>query len=257
MTEDNLTSNLRLLTGYAPSIKRVCLDAGINRTQYHRYLTGEGTPSLRSLRRICDYFGIEDFEIMMDQAQFREIIRLRPPRPGLAPDPLAETMERLCSGDAVSRIAMGFYHMIFQPDPSTDIYYRSVLRLRQLKAGILIKGIERFPRPAMGLPRRLTYEGAGFTRHGKLFCQMQEVQHRRSTWFSVLSIGDFANPRILQGMTTGCEPEGAAGILSFPVVWLHLSEQIPLRKAMGECGYFRRADLALSLEMENALDGRA
>lgn len=254
MPEDNLTQNLRLLTGYAPSVKQICAEARVNRTQFHRYLAGDGMPSLRSLRRICDYFGVEDHEIMLDHATFRELIRLRPPRLGHVPDPYAETLGRLNTGDKVPTVAMGFYHLIFRPEPEVDLYYRSLIRMRAEAGGIVIRQIERFPRPALALPRRMTYEGTAYTRHGKLFAQIQEIRYRRSAWFSVLSIGDFANPRILHGTATGTEPEGTAGILSFPVVWLHLEEQMPAREALGACGYFRAEELNLAPEVANIMN---
>ncbi|QYZ69608.1 helix-turn-helix domain-containing protein [Neotabrizicola shimadae] len=257
MTKDNLTENLRFLTGYAPSVKEICAKAGVNRTQFHRYLAGGSMPSLRSLRRICDYFGVEDHEVMLDHDRFRELIRLRPPRLGHAPDPYGEALTRLNTGDAVPRVSMGFYHLIFRPESEVDLYYRSLIRMRTEAGGIVIRQIERFPRPALALPRRMTYEGTAYTRHGKLFAQVQEIRYRRSAWFSVLSIGDFANPRILHGRAVGTEPEGTAGILSFPVVWLHLDEQLAVRAALGACGYFRAAEMNLAPEVANVLDSFA
>ena len=254
MATHDLTLNLRLLAGYAPSIKQICAGAGVNRTQFHRYLAGQGTPSLRSLRRICDYFGVEEHEILQDHASFGAIVRLRPPKLGHAPKPYAETLERLNHGDQVPNVAMGFYHLIFRPEPDVDLFYRSLIRLRAEAGGIVIRSIERFPRPALALPRRMTYEGTAFTRHGKLFVHMQEIRFRRSAWFTVLSIGDFANPRLLHGKAIGIEPEGAAGILSFPVVWLHLDDQMHLRAALAACGYFTAAELTLAPEIAHALN---
>jgi hypothetical protein len=256
MAETNFALNLRLLTGYAPSITQICAGASVNRTQFHRYLAAEGQPTLRSLRRICDYFGVEDHEILQDHASFREIIRLRPPRLGTVPEPFAETLARLNKGDAVPKVAMGFYHMIFQPAPDVDLFYRNLIRLRSGAGGIVLRQIERFPRPALALPRRMTYEGTAFTRHGKLIVQAQEIRFRRSAWFTVLSIGDFANPRILHGKALGTDPEGTTGILSFPVIWLYLDEQIPLRSALAACGYFRSDELDLAPEVSNALRPR-
>ena len=34
----------------------LAVGTSVNRKQYHRYLAHQGEPSLRSLRRICDYF---------------------------------------------------------------------------------------------------------------------------------------------------------------------------------------------------------
>lgn len=253
MSNTALSRNLRLLTGYAASISEVCRGTGVNRTQYHRYLSGSGEPALRSLRRICDYFGVEEHEILQDADSFREIVRLRPPKLGPSPDPFSAIQSRLSEGDEVPMVAMGYYHMVFRPDPAVDLYYRNLLRISASPRGMVIKQVERYPRPAISLPRRLVYEGTAFTRYGKLFCQVQERSHRRSTWYMVLSVGDFAAPSLLHGRAVGCEPEGLAGISTFPVVFIRLEGKTTLREALAACGYFSREEIGLSAEIINAL----
>ena len=49
--------NLRLLIGYSPSITQVCREIQISRQQFSKYLSGRSAPRLRSIQRICDYFG--------------------------------------------------------------------------------------------------------------------------------------------------------------------------------------------------------
>ncbi|AZO34746.1 MAG: helix-turn-helix domain-containing protein [Mesorhizobium sp.] len=256
MIDTTLSRNLRLLTGYAASVSQVCRGTGVNRTQYHRYLAGQGEPSLRSLRRICDYFGVEEHEILQDPDSFRELIRLRPPQLGASPDLFTAIQNRLTEGDETPRVAMGYYHMVFRPDPKVDLYYRNLLRLSATPRGLIIKQIERYARPAISLPRRMVYEGTAFTRYGILFGQVQEKRHRRSTWFLVLSVGVFSSPSQLHGYATGCEPEGLDGILSFPVVLLHLGERPSLRSALADCGYFTADEISLSPHLDNALRSR-
>ncbi|RAZ89392.1 hypothetical protein DPM33_17575 [Mesorhizobium hawassense] len=134
-----------------------------------------------------------------------------------------------------------------------DLYYRNLLRLTATPRGLIIKQIERYARPAISLPRRMVYEGTAFTRYGKLFGQVQEKRHRRSTWFLVLSVGDFSSPSQLHGHATGCEPEGLAGISSFPIVLFHLGEKAHLRSALAACGYFKADEIGLSPHVDNAL----
>lgn len=256
MAETSLSRNLRLLTGYADSVSDICRATGLNRTQYHRYLAAQGDPSLRSLRRICDYFGVEEHEILQDPDSFREIVRLRPPRIGQSIDPFQAIQGRLTEGDQAPHVAMGYYHMVFRPDPTVDLYYRNLLRLSATPRGMIIKQIERYPRPAISLPRRMVYEGTAFTRYGKLFCQVQERLHRRSTWFVVLSVGDFTSPSLLQGRAVGCEPEGLSGISSFPLVFMHLGERPALRQALADCGFFKADEIRLSAEIDMVLRER-
>ena len=82
--------NLRLLCSYRPTISRVAGDLGINRSQLNRYLAGNSFPRGPQLRRICDYFGVEPHEIMLPEAEFSQIVRLR----GLDSNRLTNQMQR-------------------------------------------------------------------------------------------------------------------------------------------------------------------
>ncbi len=74
----NLTANLKLLCSYHASTSEVCRRLQINRQQFMKYLAGTAFPSRYNLRRICDFFGVDEYEILMPHEQFREIVRLRP-----------------------------------------------------------------------------------------------------------------------------------------------------------------------------------
>ncbi|WP_432472438.1 helix-turn-helix domain-containing protein [Amphritea sp. HPY] len=78
MNKLNLADNLRLLCSYKKSISEVCRELQINRQQFNKYLSGKTTPSGNNLRKICDYFGIEEHEMVLPQDEFESIIRVRP-----------------------------------------------------------------------------------------------------------------------------------------------------------------------------------
>lgn len=80
--------NLRLLCGYRPSITAVGQDLGVHRSQLARYLAGGAMPRAALLRRMGDYFGVEQHELMMPHDEFAAIVRLR----GIASDTLTRTL---------------------------------------------------------------------------------------------------------------------------------------------------------------------
>ncbi|RRH76301.1 helix-turn-helix domain-containing protein [Falsigemmobacter faecalis] len=53
------SENLRQLLQAGPSIAALCRDLQLNRTQFHRFLTGEACPRQDVLKKICDYFGVD------------------------------------------------------------------------------------------------------------------------------------------------------------------------------------------------------
>lgn len=74
----NLSQNLRLLCSYYKSIAEVCRRLGINRPQFNRYLSGQHKPSANTLRRLCEFFGVDEQEILLPHGQFQRIVDVRP-----------------------------------------------------------------------------------------------------------------------------------------------------------------------------------
>ncbi|MDP6192171.1 MAG: helix-turn-helix transcriptional regulator, partial [Paracoccaceae bacterium] len=62
--------NLRLLVSYSQSIASVSRDLQISRQQFTKYLAGKNLPSVQNLRKISDYFGVEETEILMPVDDF-------------------------------------------------------------------------------------------------------------------------------------------------------------------------------------------
>jgi transcriptional regulator with XRE-family HTH domain len=62
--------NLLYLCGDYRSISEVCRRLGVNRTQFNKYLTGKIVPSRHSMRRIANFFGIEEYELHLPHANF-------------------------------------------------------------------------------------------------------------------------------------------------------------------------------------------
>ncbi len=74
----NLQKNLNLLCDRHRTAAETCRDLDINRLQFNRYLNGKTRPSKRIMRKICDYFGVNDDEMEMPHAQFSALVRPRP-----------------------------------------------------------------------------------------------------------------------------------------------------------------------------------
>ena len=94
---EHLGDNLKLLCSHYRSIAEVCRKLGINRAQFNRYLGGQSRPTAHNLKRICDFFGVEAYELGLPGEQFAQLIGLRrhdQERSG-ANDPLLELFQPL------------------------------------------------------------------------------------------------------------------------------------------------------------------
>ena len=89
--------NLKLLCSHYRSIAEVCRKLAINRAQFNKYLSGQSRPTAYNLKRICDFFGVEAYELSLPGEQFASLIGARSndqPARALG-DPLLELVQPL------------------------------------------------------------------------------------------------------------------------------------------------------------------
>jgi transcriptional regulator with XRE-family HTH domain len=72
---DNFSKNLKFLCSYYKSISDVCRKTNINRQQFNRYLNGNTFPSYSNLKVICDFFGVDQEEIITSPSEFKKILK--------------------------------------------------------------------------------------------------------------------------------------------------------------------------------------
>lgn len=91
LLNEDFMRNLRLLCSFYKSIAEVCRRLDINRSQFNRYLSGRYKPSASTLRLFCEFFGVEEHEIMLPHSQFARLIQVRPQARTETPPSLPES----------------------------------------------------------------------------------------------------------------------------------------------------------------------
>lgn len=138
--------NLRLLCSYQRSTAEVCRKLRMNRQQFMKYLGGGAFPSSRSLRRICDYFGVDEYEILMPHDQFRDIVRLRPVQHetnDLLPPAVKRIAEHAARQHAQLAKYCGYYYKYFYSFSTPSFVLRSLVCVSQIDEMTYYKTIER------------------------------------------------------------------------------------------------------------------
>lgn len=74
---DFFPANLKLLCSHYRSVAEVCRKLRINRGQFNKYLCGKSFPTPFNLKRICDFFGVDENEIILPTEQFTILIGLK------------------------------------------------------------------------------------------------------------------------------------------------------------------------------------
>ncbi len=128
MAED-FQRNLRLLTNHFKSVAEVCRQLEINRSQFNKYLNGASRPSQHALAKICDFFGVEEGEILLPHDGFAELVRLRRDA-NVGPLAYSAYLEQLAkrSRNDLSRYD-GFYHEYSYAMTYPGMILRTLVRL--------------------------------------------------------------------------------------------------------------------------------
>jgi len=246
MATSDFPANLKLLCGYGKSVSDICRRAGINRQQFNRYLAGQAQPSLRSLRQICDFFGLEDHEILLDHTSFSHLIRQRPLRLIAAQNPFFQVMSRFFrygpESDATLERHSGFYFGYFRPDPLRPEILRTLSQIYRRDGVWMVHTVERHRRADYMGPGGYGYRGFAVEVADRLVICEREQGPAQVAWISMLFGAEHGPPSFLPGLVMGITEESAHEIQCFRVVWEYLGPQIDARAAIRTCGVLDEHD---------------
>ncbi|MEM7224335.1 MAG: helix-turn-helix transcriptional regulator [Pseudomonadota bacterium] len=250
MALEDLAQNLRLLCSYGRSVSDICRRLDINRQQFNRYLAGKSKPSLHTVRRICDFFGIEDHEILLDHREFAELIRLRPPRVDQPRNPLHGFFEKLCQSPEQTLKEpgkyAGYYYFYFQPSRLEGTIYRNLIRFYQDGDLLLSKQLERYPDSEFNLPRVMKHEGVVYCMSDRLVLTEREEQGGSSLWHSIFYASDYNRITFLSGLSMGITPDSAHDVICYRSILEFLGSEIDVRNALKGCGGYPPASPEIS-----------
>lgn len=252
----DFADNLRLLCGHYRSIAEVCRRLSINRPQFNRYLSGQYKPSAHQMRRICDFFGVEEHEILMPHSRFAQLIRVRPRQPEtpVAP-PYQEHVERLLrAGSASFEPYLGYYFETYYSMAYPGRILRTLVHFRSEEGGIYYRRSERASRHAT---RERTYHGKylgmAFLLTDRIFMVDYESLTGNQITETIL-YPSFKN-RIarLTGIRIDAAASGLRVLSGTRVVYDFLGRQINLREAWRMCGLFDADDPAIDEDTREAI----
>jgi transcriptional regulator with XRE-family HTH domain len=257
MAVDDFPRNLNLLSSYARSVSEICRQTGINRQQYDRYLKGRTRPSLRTVRRICDFFGVDDHEIFLDHESFREIVQVKPPKQAEIPDALHGFFDRLCRPKdqtlADREKYVGYYFYYCQPFRGSSLIYRTLARFYEEVDLLLTKGVERYLNDDFNLPRVLKHEGVIYGMADRLVWVEREMMAGASLWQGLFYPSDFNSVRYLSGLSLGITSDGAHDIVCYRSVLEYLGKRIDVKAALRQCRAYDPGSPEISQHVRNCV----
>lgn len=240
----DLPENLRLLCSYHASIAEVCRKLNVNRSQFNRYLSGQTLPSLRSMRKMCDFFGVEEAELLMPHGQFKELVRLKPMSTvvELEKNVMVKSTEKVLQGSRTDLDAYTGYYFT---------YYNSMSH-----PGLIIKGLSQIYRTPFSAniktleligeedADRFTckYEGACYMLGDRLFITAMEMLTKNEVIQVILYPSYTKRIRYLTGIMTGVAAHAGRPPAATRIAMEYLGTRVNLRKCLNSCGLFEYDD---------------
>jgi len=238
MDDDALPVNLAHLCGYYPSIAEVCRRLRINRQQFNRYLGGQSRPSRHNMRRICDFFGVTESEILLDHPQFTKLVALRR-HPLSGEEALAEPLRHVealyrASGSLARYVGYYFRYYYSFGYPGQVIKSLAVISERDHK--YFWKNIEITRRGGNGYPAALSkYSGVVMLLADRIFVVEYESLLCNSITQMTLYPSHQMRVDHLTGIQTGAPVRRGRKPGASLVMLEYLGRDVDLRKALAEC----------------------
>ncbi|MCB1755085.1 MAG: helix-turn-helix transcriptional regulator [Gammaproteobacteria bacterium] len=256
-TQSYFTANLKLASSYYRSISEVCRRLGINRQQFMKYLSGSSFPSRHNLRRIADFFGFDEYEILMPPDQFRKILSLRPKHeneeltlPPLLPDLFLQAQRQR---GTLTKIHGYYYEYCYSFSTAKHIL-RSLVFFYGWKDYTLYKRIERLRRPGAGGPPDVyKYSGIVTVVGGRIHMLDQETITGSELTQSILFLNYRNRVSLLTGLKMGVSGSDAHEPSAARVMLEYIGSSVDLRQAIAACQLYPEQSSEIPAQIRDGL----
>lgn len=238
----DLAQNLRLLCSYYKSIAEVCRRLGINRPQFNRYLGGQHKPSANTLRRICEFFGVDEQEILLPHGQFRRVVDVRPKikaQPAEEEDILRAHLDRL---DQEARTDvdhyLGYYYEYYQSMSAPGKVLRNLVCLERQGDHVVFQRTERMRATVNEPPCHNRYQGIAYLLTDRLFLVDYETLNRHEITQTILFPSFRNRVSRLTGLKLGVSDNSERMPCCARVLYEYLGQSVMVRRALANCGLY-------------------
>jgi transcriptional regulator with XRE-family HTH domain len=245
MSDDPLPPNLGYLCSLYPSIAEVCRKLVINRQQFNKYLSGQARPSRHNMRRICDFFGVTESEMLLEPNRFVELVSLRrrPFATAAFKEPLRH-IEGLYQQSAALERYLGYYFRYFYSFGYPNHIIKSLAVIHEQDGRYYWKNMEIMRAAVTGQPTTVSkYVGTCFLLSNRIFIVEYEALLRNS--ITQLTLYPSYHPRVdrLSGIQTGGPVKRGRKPGASKVMLQYLGRHIDVRRALAAADIFLDQDV--------------
>jgi len=239
MNQD-FSQNLRLLCSYYKSIAEVCRRLDINRPQFNRYLSGRYLPSSHTMKKICDFFGVEEHEILLPHGQFERLVAVRPSVTVSQSSRLeVEHLEKLQaqSGAGMDKY-LGYYFEYYYSLACPGKILRTLICFERREDGVFYQRTERLDDPVDKQVCHSRYLGVAYALSDRIFMVDYEALMANQLTQTILFPTFRSRVTRLSGLRMGASASGERMPSCARVVLEYLGRDVNLRKALAMCGLY-------------------
>lgn len=259
---EHFGDNLKLLCSHYRSIAEVCRKLAINRAQFNKYLSGQSRPTPYNLKRICDFFGVEPFELAMPSEQFARLVGARSPdaQAQAGSDPLLELFEPLRQQASPMGRYCGYYFEYSNCMSVPGQVLLSLVHLREERGNYLFERQERQERQERTRGGaedwvRCRYLGAAFYLQDRLFLIDYESLTGNEISQTILIPSFKSRITRLNGLKTGVSSGDRRTPACTRVVWNYLGTEINRVNAYRQVMLYEPDDPRIDADIRQRLTG--
>ncbi|MBK1871049.1 helix-turn-helix domain-containing protein [Aestuariivirga sp. YIM B02566] len=254
--------NLRYLCAHFNSVAEVCRNLGMNRQQFNKYLSGQSEPSLHNLKRITDFFGVDEYEITLPPKEFVRLVRPKraPVRETLL---LEQLLTQIDMADAESQGALaayeGTYAAYFCSPVWSNHIVRSLTTIRFEAPNCLTRSVQRLYLPGGSRSMRVTQKFNGVVRNivDRLYLVEYEANSKDLASFTILYPSHRRQLQFLTGIMVTVASGGARQPFSTRVAYQYLGKDVDLRKEIARCHLYPVDSPDIPEEVRSRITDRA
>jgi transcriptional regulator with XRE-family HTH domain len=259
MNRNDVDRNLKLLIGYSSSITQVCKQIKISRQQFTKYLSGKSFPRLQSLQRICDYFGLEDWEILLPHQEFRKLIALNPPQ-GISnnrsyANEFVSDIRNKSLPDRSLAPFLGFYYNHFIVKARESMIQRSLVHLFEVDGIVGTKTIERIANHD-GTIDVSKYDGIAYYSGHRLYISERENFLGHTIWHTTLYATTTKREQFFSGLGLGNTTDSVQDISCYRSIFQFLGRSVNMRDALRGCGLFGLDDMEIPAYIREHIENK-
>ncbi len=238
---DDFARNLQTLCTTRRSVAEICRLTEINRQQFGRYLNGIYRPSRFNMRRICEFFGIHESDLMLPAADFETFfnLHLMEIKQGSGTGWLGRNLENLVTmNDPSLRKYLGWYHSYSYSFGWPAWVMLSLVSVYEYQGRVLSKTIERVRDPLHGARSVYKYNGIVTTSANRIFIAEHDALQHDDFSLKILFQSHRSHVNFLSGLVTGTSGRPDRQPTSARVVLKFLGGTIDTRAELRKCGMF-------------------